>query len=80
MLSASSIELPGQSDDGRKSEVPTYWHSVAHIGAQVAAALEYAHQQGVLHRDIKPANLLLDLQGNVWMTDFGLAKSGGQRT
>jgi WD40 repeat protein len=53
---------------------------VAHIGAQVAAGLEHAHQQGVLHRDIKPANLLLDLHGNVWITDFGLAKSTDQET
>ncbi len=74
MLSASSIMLPGQSDQGRKSGVPTYWHSVAQIGAQVAEALAYAHQAGVLHRDIKPANLLLDTRGNVWVADFGLAK------
>jgi hypothetical protein len=51
---------------------------VASIGAQVAAGLAHAHQQGVLHRDIKPANLLLDLHGNVWITDFGLAKSTDQ--
>ncbi len=49
--------------------------SLARIGLQVAEALEHAHRQGVLHRDIKPSNLLLDSKGNVWVTDFGLAKT-----
>jgi serine/threonine protein kinase len=53
---------------------PSYWRQVATIGAQAADALNYAHQQGTLHRDVKPANLLLDKHGNVWVTDFGLAK------
>jgi serine/threonine protein kinase len=42
--------------------------------AQVAAALDALHAEGLFHRDIKPANILIDVQGDAYLTDFGLAK------
>lgn len=52
-----------------------YFRLIADLGRQAAEGLHYAHSQGVIHRDIKPANLMLDRQANLWIADFGLAKS-----
>ena len=47
--------------------------AVAYVG-QVASALQYAHDQGVIHLDVKPENMLLGPNGQVLLSDFGLAR------
>src|ERR1019366_3668537 len=50
------------------------WKDVLNIALQVAPALKHVHDHGVIHRDIKPSNLILNAQGQIKLTDFGIAK------
>ncbi|BBM82727.1 protein kinase domain-containing protein [Candidatus Uabimicrobium amorphum] len=52
-------------------------HEKIKLMAQVADALAFAHQQGVIHRDIKPDNVMIDSNGKPYLMDFGLAKRKG---
>ena len=55
-------------------EAPLSAALTAGIGAQVVAALDFAHSRGVIHRDIKPGNVLLTRDGTAKLTDFGIAR------
>ena len=69
----------GNASTGINSKNSQHRHQwVARIGAQIADALGYSHDNGILHRDIKPANLMLDHKEHVWITDFGLVKLTGE--
>lgn len=71
----SAVTLPSLS--GVRSSKEHYATIARHI-ASIADALDYAHKQGVIHRDIKPHNLILGLDDNLRVSDFGLARLAEQ--
>ena len=75
--------IEGPSLAERIRQGPTDCDAAARLVATVARAVEHLHQQGIIHRDLKPSNILLDADGQPYVTDFGLAKvfaDGGDMT
>jgi formylglycine-generating enzyme required for sulfatase activity/tRNA A-37 threonylcarbamoyl transferase component Bud32 len=66
--------LAGGTLRDRIKQGPLPWDDVVKITKQVAMALDYAHGRNIIHRDIKPSNVLLDVGGNAYLADFGIAK------
>ena len=74
MPAAKALSDPDADNSRRRRLTRTSWNSFTKIGVQATQALRAAHAAGILHNDIKPGNLLLDADGRVWVTDFGLSQ------
>ncbi|MCA9755793.1 MAG: protein kinase [Candidatus Eisenbacteria bacterium] len=66
--------VDGETLAERLSQGPIPVTETIHLGTQMAAAIEAAHEKGIIHRDIKPGNVMINPSGTVKVLDFGLAK------
>jgi len=64
----------GTLRDKMEAKRPLPLNEIDRIFTQLADALSYAHSFGIIHRDLKPANALIDSHGNIFLTDFGIAR------
>lgn len=67
--------VSGEPLDHRIERGPLPVDEALRIARQIALGLEAAHARGVVHRDLKPANVLVDADGNAYISDFGVARS-----
>ena len=67
--------VAGQSLEDLLARGPLSIPQVRHILREAALALGHAHRRQVVHRDVKPANIMLDEEGRVVLTDFGISKA-----
>ena len=70
----SMAYVDGEDLAQKMQQGPLPQRQAAHLVCEIALAISYAHQQGIIHRDLKPANILLTRDGQIRVTDFGLAK------
>jgi serine/threonine protein kinase len=66
--------IEGETLKATLARAPIARDEIAHIVDSVGAGLAYAHKRGILHRDIKPSNVLMATDGQIYLSDFGLAR------